>query len=192
MDTLVNDSWQQISCFLQAPYVLFGHSLGSTLAYLLAHKAIEESSQSPLHLFLSGADGPSVPPDLPYKHLYSKTEFKEQLKTYGGISEEILNDADAYDFFEPIIRADLQAIDTWQYSEKPPLAIPATVITGTEEDMTEAEIQLWQKEFSTEVTFKKMQGNHFFLFDHAQQFVELLEEDLLQTLSKNTKQVVDS
>lgn len=184
MEDLVNDCWQQIKDSLQQPYTFFGHSLGSRLAYLLAHKAREEGCLLPVHLFLSGTKGPSVPQVTPYRYLFSKTAFKKRLESYGGISKEILNDTAAFDFFEPIIRADFQAIETYKYYQKPALNISTTVITGTEEEMTKNEIQKWQKEFTTKVTFIKMQGNHFFLFAHAQQFVALMQNHLQETLAK--------
>ena len=184
MDELVEDSWQQIKGHLQTPYVFFGHSLGSTLAYLLVHKAKNDGQPLPLHLFLSGTDGPAVPIITPLRYLFSKTDFKKRLNSYGGISLEILNDKEVFDFFEPIIRADFQAIETWKYTEKPRLTIPTTVITGIEEDLIEENIQQWQKEFTNTIRFHKMPGNHFFLFEQAQQFVGLMEKHLSETLSK--------
>lgn len=178
MEDFLEDSWQQIKDLLHEPYVLFGHSLGGTLAYLLAHKAKKEGYPLPLHLILSGTEGPSVPTKTPYRYLISKADFKAKLISYGGISDEILNDEAAFDFFEPIIRADFQVIETWQYQEQPKLSIPITVITGTEEDMTQAEIQLWQKEFSNPIRFKQMSGNHFFLFEQPKAFVEIMKQAL--------------
>jgi len=184
MKALVKDSWQQIKAQLQPPYILFGHSLGSTLAYLLAQEAKKEGYPLPLHLFLSGTGGPSVPPVVPYRYLFTKEKFKAKLKSYGGISNEILEDEEAFSFFEPIIRADFEIVETWQYQEQTPLTIPATIITGTEEDLTEREIQLWQKEFNNTVNFRKMQGNHFFLFEQPELFIQLIQTDLARTIAK--------
>jgi len=79
MKDLVTDSWQQIKAQLIPPYVFFGHSLGSTLAYLLAHEARKEGYPLPLHLILSGTDGPSVPSSIPYRYLFPEQEFKAKL-----------------------------------------------------------------------------------------------------------------
>jgi surfactin synthase thioesterase subunit len=192
MDDLLNDCWQQIKGTLHEPYVLFGHSLGATLAYLLAHKILEEGSPLPLHILLTGTDGPSRPLKTAHRYLLPKEEFKAKLKSYGGISEEILNDEASFDFFEPIIRADFQVVETWQYKKRIPLNIAAIVITGTEEDMTEEDVQLWQKEFIEKVTFKKMRGNHFFLFDNPRQFVELVQQNVIKTFSKQINREMHS
>ncbi len=194
VDELVEDCWIQIKNAIlnNQPYALFGHSLGATLAYLLAHKALEEKSQPPVHLFLTGTEGPSFTDDQPLRYLLSKEDFKAKLKSYGGIPEEILKDEAAFEFFEQILRADFQAVETFAYTGKAPLNIPATVITGTDEDMAEADIQLWQKEFTDKVTFKKITGNHFFLFDNPRQFVELLKHHLTETVSENKKKIIKS
>ena len=76
MEQLLEDCWQQIKGKLRPPYVLFGHSLGSTLAFLLAHKIIREEQTAPIHLILSGTDGPRVPSKTPYRYLFSKKDFK--------------------------------------------------------------------------------------------------------------------
>lgn len=181
---LVDDIWKQIKDTLEEPYAFFGHSLGSTLAYLLAHKARSEGSLLPSHLFLSGTDGPSVPSKLPSRYLLPKEAFKQELQSYGGISDAILNDASAFDFFEPILRADLQTVETWQYNERKRLDMSATVITGSKEIMTEEEINTWQLEFTKPVTFKQLEGNHFFLFDHPRRFVDLLDREMKRSLKK--------
>ena len=182
MEHLLEDSWQQIRKRLRPPYVLFGHSLGSTLAFLLAHKIKEERKTEPSHLILSGTDCPSVHNKKHFRYLFSKKDFKAKLHSYGGISPEILSSDDAFNFFEPIIRADFQVVETWKYQKKMPLNIPATVITGTEENMTLEEIATWQQEFKRLISFKKMKGNHFFLFEQPILFTKLIQREINQSL----------
>jgi len=190
MEELVNDCWDQIKENLNQPYVLFGHSLGSTLAFLLAHKALENNTPLPMHLFFSGTKGPSALIEKPYRYLFNKEDFKAKLQSYGGISEEILNDDVVFDFFGNIIRADFQAVETWQYAKQPLLDIPATVINGTKEEIAESDIQLWQKEFLVNVDFVKLEGNHFFLFAHAKEFVEILQKHLENTIEKYNEEAL--
>lgn len=178
MESLVNDSWHQIKPILKPPYAILGHSLGSSLAYLLTHRIIEEGMTPPIHLFLSGTDSPSTPLKQPYRYLLSKADFKAKLKSYGGIADEVLNNEDAFNFFEPIIRADFQAIESWKYIPRPKLNIPATVITGTAEEMEEVDILRWQEEFNRPIKFFKLEGRHFFLFEQATDFVKIINNSL--------------
>ncbi len=183
MEDLVDDCWLQLRGKLDEPYVLFGHSMGALVAYLLTHRIIENKGPLPLKLILSGTYGPSVLPKRPYRYLFSKEEFKTKLRSYGGLPDEILNDNAAYDFFESIIRSDFKLIETWRKNSKPLLNVPAIVITGTEEDMSEADIQLWQEEFRMRVIFNKIEGDHFFLFKKPLEFVDLVKRSLNVSLS---------
>jgi len=137
-------------------------------------------------LFLTGTDGPSVSYDLPFRYLLPKPSLQETLKSYGGISEELLENEEAFNFFEPIIRADFKVIETWQYQMFNPLDIPASVITGTLEGMSTRDIQAWQKEFSQPIDFLKLPGKHFFPFENPREFIKTLSNQLIK--SDSTKQ----
>ena len=80
---------------------------------------------------------------------------------------EILNSDEYFSFFEPIIRADMQAVETWEFVPLPQLSVSATILTGKEEGLTEEEITGWQKEFSSNISFEQFPDGHFFIFDHA-------------------------
>jgi external thioesterase TEII len=71
--------------------------------------------------------------------------------------------------------------ETFSYEDHPPLNIPITVITGTEEDMEKDDILLWQKESSIPVDFMQMPGGHFFIFDHRDKVVDVISNKLLNT-----------
>lgn len=178
VEDLVNYCWEQIKDWLHRPYIFFGHSLGGRLIYLLAHKIREQHKKLPECLVISGTHGASVPPKQPYRYAMPTPDLKAILKRYGAIPEEIVQDEFAFNFFEPIIRADFQVAETWQYTPREKLPIPTMVVTGTEEDMTEAEILLWEKEFSTTINFRQLTGHHFFLFDSPKQMIKLIEEQV--------------
>lgn len=174
LDALVEDCWQQISFLTDSPYVLFGHSLGATLAYLLTHRIRARNGTLPVQLILSGTDAPSIPAKQPYRYQFTRSELKTELKKYGGMPAEVLEDQEFFDFFTRIIRADLKAIETWIYHQRPPLKVPACVITGTQEEMSPSEVHQWQEEFLNPVKFIQLPGRHFYLFEQAAAFVELL------------------
>ena len=59
-----------------------------------------------------------------------------------------------------------------------PLNIPITVITGTEEDMEEEDILLWQKETNLEIDFNRLEGKHFFIFKKKKEVMDIIEKNL--------------
>lgn len=178
LDDIVEDIWKQTQQYLYNSYAIFGHSMGSLLGYLLAQKARKFGLMPPKHLFLSGREGPSVPPTPEKDYLLPTKEFKALLKGYGGINSEILENNDLFVFFEPILRADFQAVETWKYRFFPKLNVPATVFTATEEDHTLEEAMAWQKEFIDAIRLKVFDGKHFFINDNAQSIAEIIMDQI--------------
>ncbi|GGB24200.1 hypothetical protein GCM10011511_55170 [Puia dinghuensis] len=161
------------------PYALYGHSMGGLIACLLARKIVIENERPPVHIFVTGTEGPSAPSRIEDKrHLLNKEDFLKEIKDLDGCPDELLNDVELLAHFEPILRSDFKASETYLYEEGEPLDIPFTVLTGTEENMELADIELWQKETRLSVDFRRLPGRHFFIFDHAETILKIIVEKL--------------
>ena len=187
-EAMAADIWRQLAPMSSQRYALLGHSMGSLLAWLVCHRMQEAGLPMPVHLFLSGREGPSVPHKEPYEHLLPYPDFKAKLEGYGGIAPEITSDDSIFSFFEPMIRADFRATETWKYRPFPRLGLPTTVFSASEEEMTEAEVRAWQQEFEQDARFVFFEGGHFFLFEQAEAFVR----DLLSSLQTAASNAVSS
>jgi surfactin synthase thioesterase subunit len=91
------------------------------------------------------------------------------VKELGGIPEDI--DEELLNFFEPIIRADFQAIETYQHEERKPIDVPITVSIGKNENVTLELAQTWDKETINDVKVFEYPGNHFFIFENAEDII---------------------
>ena len=111
-------------------------------------------------------------------YLYPHKEFIEELVALGGLPNEIIQDKDMINFLEPILRNDFKASATYVHQKLWPLSIPLTVITGTEEPITMDEILLWQDEYTTAVDFIQMTGDHFFIFNHGAELINIISKKL--------------
>ncbi|SEW42774.1 Surfactin synthase thioesterase subunit [Chitinophaga sp. YR573] len=161
-------------------YAIYGHSMGALVAYLLAKKMIVFNHRLPLHLFLTGTVGPSaISRSLKKRHLLPKNEFIEELRVLDGSPQEVLENEELLAFFEPVLRADFKASETYQHKASMKLNIPMTVITGDKEDMTEEDILLWANE-SSETEFIKMTGSHFFIFSHIPEIMGIIKNKLIR------------
>lgn len=175
---MVDDVYGQIKDMLGTPYAIYGHSMGAVLGYLLARRILEEGMNPPEHLFLTGCRGPSVQRKDPLRHLLSKEEFIQELKNLGGCPDEILNDDDLMNFFEPILRADFQAVETLDYRPQEPIHIPINVMTGISERTTYQEAMEWQKETTAKVEGHRFPGKHFFIFNYPKEILEIIARKL--------------
>jgi surfactin synthase thioesterase subunit len=160
-------------------YAIYGHSLGGLMTYLLTRKLLENGFPMPSNLFITGTTGPSAISRTEKKrHLLNPEDFVTEIRNLGGMPDEILNNDELLYFFEPILRSDFKISENYQYEENKPLDIPITVITGTEEDMEIEDIQLWQKETTQIVDFKRMPGKHFFILQHSFRIMEIISRKL--------------
>jgi len=180
LETIVDDLFHQVQEDIKnQPYAIYGHSMGALLGYLLTKHILSTGLPTPRHLFLSGKEGPSKTNDKPHKHRLPKTDFFDKINELGGIPPEILEHAELMDFFEPILRADFKAIETYVYHPTPPMDMPITFLHGlTDPEVSENELQAWQQETRQPISIKKFKGSHFFIFDHLPQIGQLFSHTL--------------
>lgn len=171
---MVEDVFEQIKERISAPYILFGHSMGARMAYLLIHKLIEKGLPLPLHFIASGCPAPQVPNSGPASHLLPRKEFIARLKEYNGSPKEVLENEMMMDLFEPILRADFEAAHSFVYQKTTPFDIPLTALVGLNENIGENEIQAWSKETLGRFQLHSFPGKHFFIFDHLDRIVKIM------------------
>lgn len=182
LSLLAEDTYSQVCPHLaEGGYALYGHSMGALLALLVTRKIVNNDQRPPLHLFISGAEGPSsLRRRQKQRHLMDKKKFIEEIIKFEGSPGEILQHEEFLNYIEPVLRADFTAIETYIYNEDVPLNIPITVINGTEdEELKPNDICLWQNETSKPVDFVYMQGKHFFIFDFPLCITTLMLNKLL-------------
>lgn len=166
--TLVDHMYEEIKGQLDGPYMIYGHSMGALIAFLVTHKILENQREMPERLFITGCRSPLTWYkgkrlfDLPYE------EFVEELKLMGGVPTQLLADKDSMGFFEPILRADFEVVSSFKYKQKIPLEIPLSVIIGTDEEVSDEDALAWQRETRQPLEFQRLSGDHFFIFEQAQ------------------------
>ncbi|RMZ58774.1 thioesterase [Chryseobacterium nematophagum] len=164
-DNFISEELGQIG---DVPYVIYGHSLGALLAYLICQKLQEDDLPLPQKLIVSGKKAPNVPREKKISYLPDE-EFWNEILTLGGIPDEMQNYPELIEYYLPILRYDFKLVENYQYEKKPKLNIPIDVFYGSEE-ATEEEMIGWQDETTEKVTITQLPGNHFFIFDHVEYF----------------------
>lgn len=185
VNLLVEDLYMQIEKKVTRPYAIFGHSMGAILTFLLAHKITTVNFSNPLHLFVSGARGPKIKRNKPYYHNLPKEEFVKKMRAMGGFPEEILINDDLMEIFEPALRADFKAIETYNYQKLNPLEYSITVLIGDQDKVTNDDAISWQDETIRPIEIKQYEGDHFFIFKNEKNIIELIKRKLRARLLLN-------
>lgn len=149
-------------------FLIYGHSMGALIAYLVCQKLQEENLPLPKKLIVSGKKAPSIPREKKFAHL-PDNEFWNEILTLGGIPDEMQNYPELIEYYLPILRHDFKLVESYQYEKKTKLNIPIDVFYGSEE-ATEEEMLGWQDETTEKVTITQLPGNHFFIFNHVEYF----------------------
>lgn len=180
INLLVDDLYNQVKEAIQnQDYAFYGHSMGGLIAYLLTVKIHQNKNREPLHLFITGTTGPSAISRGEKKRFkMAQEDFLQEIRDFGGMPDELLENEELLYYFEPILRADFEASENYSHSNYPVLNIPVTVITGIEEDMEIEDIELWQKESTYKVEFIRLPGKHFFIFDYVHEIIQIISKKL--------------
>lgn len=166
----IEDYYNQIKSLRNGePYMIYGHSMGATLGVSVAEK-LENEGDSPEVLIVSGNAGPGVKKKNDYPlHVLNDAEFKQELIDLGGIPVELIQNQELFDYFLPIIRADFECIEKGQFSEKGiKLNTSIVALMGNSEETCGA-IENWGTFTKSDFKCKVMEGDHFFIYKHAQE-----------------------
>lgn len=185
LEALADDVFAQLRPQLASgDYALFGHSMGAALGFLCLQRILEAGLPAPLMLFLSGKQAPSCAEERT-RHLLSREAFVAMLRELGGCPPEILAEAELIDYFEPILRADFQAVETWRPTASAPVPVPLTVLHGRDDAFSRDDALAWAQETVAGFLFHEFAGEHFFIQQHWPEIARLLAETLTAARSVN-------
>ncbi|MEB3214879.1 MAG: thioesterase II family protein [Nostocales cyanobacterium 94392] len=179
METLVKVIAPILFPYLDKPFAFFGHSMGGLLSFELARHLRKEYGKQPVHLFVSASRAPHVLSPKPPIHALPETEFLEELCRLNGTPASVLENTELMQILIPILRADFTVLETYVYTQEPPLECPIAAFGGLEDqEVTLEELKGWRSQTQSSFKLQMFSGDHFFI--HSAQ--SLLLENLSQYL----------
>lgn len=166
------------------PYALFGHSMGSLLAFELAYRIREASLPEPAVIFASGRSAPHLPSSRGV-HRMSDAEFREELLSIGGTPAELFDSPSLSKLFLPIIRSDYRMIETYRYVQRPaPLRSDLVVLTGKHDRTTVGRMDEWGRHTTGRCEVFAYEGGHFFIHEKEEQVLERIASAMEQVTAR--------
>ncbi|PKV49531.1 surfactin synthase thioesterase subunit [Aquimarina sp. MAR_2010_214] len=178
LNDIVQDAIEQMLRLLEnhhGPYMVFGHSMGALVAYQVCSQIAEQGLLEPIRLVVSGSSAPTQK-EMERFHDLPMTTFWEKVSEFGGMPKEVLQDEQIKNFFEPILRADFEAIENYQYVPQEKLSLPIDVFYGTTDKIKQEALHAWKQETKGEVNIRPLEGDHFFIYDHQPFFIDYFQE----------------
>jgi medium-chain acyl-[acyl-carrier-protein] hydrolase len=171
--------------FFDRPFAFYGHSMGALIAFELALYLRKNGLMVPSHLFVAAGRAPHlVNLEPPYYDL-PENQFLEKLKRYRGMPAEILQNADLMEFIMPALRADMEMLQTYSFSDTAPLSCPISVFGGmTDVMVTQYHLEAWEKYTRSVFGLNMFETGHFFSADTENQMLRILTAQFMRTMEE--------
>ena len=177
IDDAVNDVLNIIKDELkEGPYALFGHSMGSMIAFELYYKIKESGLPLPVHIIFSGRAAPQITREGKRRlHHLPDDQFKKEMLEMGGTPKEFFEHPELLEVFLPLLRGDFRLTETYLHSEKEtPIECDITVMSGKEDEDSVEEVEAWRVHAKNGCEIYYFDGGHFFIHDETERVVGII------------------
>jgi len=179
MDALMEAFGAAVAGLLDRPFALFGHSMGSTVAYAAARHLRQTDGRGPEHLFVSARIPPYRGAPLASLHTRSDAGLLDLLQRFGGTHQELLRNPEIVAVMLPTFRADLEVLETYRLPPEPRLDCPITVCCGQDDPLYHPEeLDMWSVLTKSRFQQRVYPGGHFYLEDQQAKLLSMIAETL--------------
>lgn len=162
------------------PYALFGHSLGSLLAFGVARQLRQRQVTQPCCLLCASATAPQLPVTIwpgPPPQDWTITELAAYLRHIGGTPETVLGNATSLQRLLRRMQVDLAVRTSYTYTQEQPLSYPLAIFGGQQDaGISITELAAWEEQTSAHFSLYRFPCGHLFLHERETQ------RSFLQTL----------
>ncbi|MFC8827315.1 thioesterase II family protein [Streptomyces sp. NPDC057137] len=166
----------EIEPWLDRPVLLFGHSMGATLAFEVALRMEYDLGVVPRTAFFSGRRAPSTSRS-DTVDLSSDEALLTEIRRLSGTDTRFLDDEGVLPMILPALRGDYRAVQNYRLSERSVLRCPVQVLTGDSDPKTTFdEATAWKQHTTGPCDVRVFRGDHFFLTEHQPEIIRLISE----------------
>lgn len=191
MDTISSMIAKAISEFADGRrYILYGHSMGSAVAFKTAYELEQNYSNKPLALMVSGRHSACIHFSDRYSTDMDDSALIDELKLMGGTPKEILENEEVLKIIIPFIKNDYKLNETFIYNNEV-LSIPIIAYAGSKDhDASFKMMDAWKDVTTGKFSKYEYSGEHFFIFDLGDYYIDVIKNDIYNLLYKKTSRSV--
>ena len=179
MPPLIEELAGALQPFLDKPFAVFGHGLGALIGFELTRYLRQNSGPQPQHLFVGGRRAPQSPSNRSLRYNLPDTELIAALRETDSIPAEVLEHTELMQLMLPLLRADFELAETYDYRPAPPLEVPITAYGGLQDsDPTREELEGWRDQTAVRFKLQMFSGDHLFLHSAQTSVLEAMTREL--------------
>lgn len=178
LDSLIEALYQAIRSRLDVPYAFYGHSMGALVAFELTRRLRRAGAPLPSRLLLGAFRAPQLAnPHIRIHHL--PDEVLKTVLRKEGTPQQVLDNEELMRALLPMLRADLEVCDTYEYGEERPLAMPISVFGGHQDvRVSPGDLDMWRTHAEGPFRLVMLPGPHFFLHSSQDLLLTQLSREL--------------
>jgi medium-chain acyl-[acyl-carrier-protein] hydrolase len=189
MNEIVEKLEFEIDSWLDQPFVFFGHSLGSLIAYELLRR-LEASGRHRAELFFaSGGPAPHTRVAQADSLRLTQDQILRDLQRISQAHSALMDDREVLALMLPMLQADFEIYTNYRYRETaPPIQSPIVVIRGATDDYITHQSQLeWKRHTDRQFSFHIIPGPHLFMVDSHGALIALVNAYLAPILIRHRR-----
>lgn len=174
LEILANNIFEEYKLVLGRKCILWGHSMGSFVAYEVMKRMEDNLGVFPDRFYSSGAAAPCFVQEDLSKKINEKKELYKLLERFGGIAPELLQNQDFKDFFIPVIETDMVLVSRYRDTSRRKVKCPIVLMEGNSDN---CDISKWKSYADAGIESIFFEGNHFFMEEHVMEVVEIFKNE---------------
>jgi len=183
IEFLVEQAIQAFQDSFDKPYITFGHSLGALFSFELLRAIRSRGYPQPKTMFVSGHGAPHQPDPNPPIHQLPNNEFIQTLKDLNGMTGEFFENQELMEMLIPVLRADFEICDFYQYHDDAPFNFPISAYGGLMDPYVhKSDLNAWQKHTTGEFTVRMFPGDHFYLNSSRLYLLQMIARDSISLI----------
>jgi medium-chain acyl-[acyl-carrier-protein] hydrolase len=164
---------------LDRRYVLLGYSMGALVAFETVRRLRRLGERLPERLLVAASVAPQLERPEPVVHALSDEQLRDEFARVGTLPARILDSPRVLAAVLPTLRADLEAVESYAYSDEAPLPCPIAAYAGEDDALVaRSALEAWRAQTGGEFAFRLMPGDHFFVHSAESAFVDAVRQDL--------------
>lgn len=165
LTTLADQAAEAIASLEARPSLFVGHSLGGYVAFEVAQRLAQAGQGVPSKLIVAACGAPREGKSKnPIAHLPDHQFLDEVSRRYDGIPDAVRESPELLAMVLPALRADIEMIESYDYTPGAPVPIDITAIGGTDDvGVGPHRLNEWRPFTSGKFAMRLFPGGHFFL-----------------------------
>lgn len=163
----------------ERPYAVFGHSMGSLLAFEWVRAVAAAGLPGPLRLFCSGREGPQFGGGA-LAELGEEALLTGLAARYGAEASALLEDAEMRATFLPVLRADLRVVERYRMQAGAHVGCGISAFAGKRDgSVSDAGLRGWAAVSKEPFRTARFPGGHFYTLGEGQaELLARLQQEL--------------